>query len=334
MALQKSSKIWLQTYANFNVKHGIERVLGLRPWRNCKVNRGQNSSSTFRKILENENFFTRTEDFHFRVLPEIKRLALLSRSPSRDSAFTFTSNHLTLLAKLELVVADKCNKCLRRSISYSAHLYSKKAQKSKSKGKKLSLAMDDAEGIVDLHNLQQRMEEVLEEMNQDLATKVPLRITTGFLDNILIEITKGKKVPLYQVAQIKSTSDFFHVEIQDTFLNASKVISSAIIETGFNMQPTTKGNTITIPIPLFTHDQRNSIEKVAKVIANSAKDGLRKVRQKGMVQIRNNKEGQSKDFIRRIENQVLSINHQAWLFEVSDSSRSPPCSPRNLRCSS
>ena len=62
----------------------------------------------------------------------------------------------------------------------------------------------------------------------------------------------------------------------------------------------------------FTHDQRSSIEKVAKVIANSAKDGLRKVRQKGMVQIRNNKEGQSKDFIRRIENQVLSINHAVF----------------------
>ena len=126
MALQKSSKIWLQMYANFNVKHGIESVLGLRPWRNCKVNSGRNNSSSFRKILENEKFFTRAEDFHFRALPEIKRPALLSRSPSCGSAFTFSSKNLTLLAKLELVVADKCNKLLRRSISYSAHLYSKK----------------------------------------------------------------------------------------------------------------------------------------------------------------------------------------------------------------
>ena len=70
------------------------------------------------------------------------------------------------------------------------------------------------------------------------------------------------------------------------------------------MQPQIKGTTITIPIPLFTHDQKGAVEKIAKGIANQAKDGLRKVRQKGMIDIRNNKEGQSKDLIRRIENQV------------------------------
>lgn len=70
------------------------------------------------------------------------------------------------------------------------------------------------------------------------------------------------------------------------------------------MQPQLKGTTITIPIPLFTHDQKGAVEKIAKGIANQAKDGLRKIRQKGMIDIRNNKEGNSKDLIRRIENQV------------------------------
>ena len=96
------------------------------------------------------------------------------------------------------------------------------------------------------------------------------------------------------------------------------MIAAAIAETGFNMQPQIKGSTITIPIPLFTHDQKGAVEKIAKGIANQAKDGLRKVRQKGMIDIRNNKEGHSKDLIRRVENQV------SWHLIVYPNSQKDP----------
>lgn len=59
--------------------------------------------------------------------------------------------------------------------------------------------------------------------------------------------------------------------------------------------------------PRFSSDQRSTLEKISKGIANQGKDALRKVRQKGMVDIRNNKEGQSKDLIRRIEGQVSTL---------------------------
>ena len=46
--------------------------------------------------------------------------------------------------------------------------------------------------------------------------------------------------------------------------------------------------------------------KVAKGISDEAKVELRKARQKAMSDIRRNKEGESKDLIRRIENQASS----------------------------
>jgi len=196
---------------------------------------------------------------------------------------------------------------MRKFSTLTQCLLAKKAQKTKSKTKKLALNEEEAEGIVDLKNLKQKMEDVLEEMSEELAAKVPLRITSGFLDNIVVDTGKGKKTPLYELAQVKTNSESFSIEVQSNFPNATKLVAAAISDTGFNMQPTIKGSTITVPIPLASSDHRSSLEKLSKSIANKAKDALRKVRQRGMVEIRNNKEGQSKDLIHRVENQVQQL---------------------------
>ena len=37
----------------------------------------------------------------------------------------------------------------------------------------------------------------------------------------MVDTDKGKKVPLYQVAQVQSQNDLFIIEVQDTFPNVS-----------------------------------------------------------------------------------------------------------------
>lgn len=188
-----------------------------------------------------------------------------------------------------------------------ARMYAKKAPKGKSKAKKPSIDAESAEGIVNFDNLQNRMEDALSELSQNFAAKIPARINSGFIDNIMVKLSSGKKVPLYELAQVQTQNDSFVLTIQDQFPNAAKIISESIVNTGFSLIPQVKGETITIAIPITTQDQRSSVAKVAKGISDEAKVELRKARQKAMSDIRRNKEGESKDLIRRIENQVQQL---------------------------
>merc|ERR1712141_289452 len=68
------------------------------------------------------------------------------------------------------VLGSTSKTCEIRRFSTSAqHLLAKKAQKTKVKAKKFSLNEEEAEGIVDLKNLKQKMEEALAEMSEELA---------------------------------------------------------------------------------------------------------------------------------------------------------------------
>lgn len=40
----------------------------------------------------------------------------------------------------------------------------------------------------------------------------------------MVDTGKGKKVPLYQVAQVQSQNDLFIIEVQDTFPNVSIIL--------------------------------------------------------------------------------------------------------------
>ena len=53
------------------------------------------------------------------------------------------------------------------------------ASKGKGKSKKLTVDPDMAEGIVDIVGTKDKMEKVVENMNQDFAAKIPARINAG-----------------------------------------------------------------------------------------------------------------------------------------------------------
>lgn len=54
-------------------------------------------------------------------------------------------------------------------------------------------------------------------------------LLAGFIDNIMVEVGKGKKTPLYQIAQVKTNNDSFTIEIQDVFPNVSLFVVHFIL---------------------------------------------------------------------------------------------------------
>ena len=90
--------------------------------------------------------------------------------------------------------------------------------KSKGKGKKPSIDVQGAEGIVDLNGMQQKMQDVIDEMGQELATKVPLRITTGNLRHFYD--TKNCQITiLYMMSFIQAKSLVVWDTVNSPFVN-------------------------------------------------------------------------------------------------------------------
>jgi len=77
-----------------------------------------------------------------------------------------------------------------------------------------------------------------------------------------------------------------------------------------NFEPTMDGHVISIPIPRITQEYRENLSKTAKATCEQAKQSIRKIRQKGMSDVKKNKKGRSDDDVRLVEKMIQQITDE------------------------
>ncbi|XP_068697568.1 ribosome-recycling factor, mitochondrial-like [Montipora foliosa] len=180
----------------------------------------------------------------------------------------------------------------------------------KAKLSTVSVDQDLADGLVDLKKLKTTMENTVSKLQLDFRDKISTKIQPNALDKIRLESQNGKdKFALSQVAQIKLNNGIFVVDMASSPELVSQA-AKAIKSWSSNFEPTMDGHAISVPIPRVTQEYRENLVKTAKATCEQAKQSLRKIRQKGMSDVKKNKTGRSEDDVRSVEKMIQQLTDQ------------------------
>lgn len=190
-----------------------------------------------------------------------------------------------------------------------ARFYAAKKGK-KSKSASVSIDHDLAEGLVDLDKLKTNMESTVSKLQLDFRDKISTKILPNALDNVRVESQDGKeKFILGQVAQTKLNNGMFIVDMNSSPELVSQA-AKAIKSWSSNFEPTMDGHVISVPVPRVTQEYRENLAKMAKASCEQSKQSIRKIRQKGMSDVKKNKKGRSEDDVKTVEKMIQQLTDQ------------------------
>ncbi|XP_029195971.2 ribosome-recycling factor, mitochondrial-like isoform X1 [Acropora millepora] len=190
-----------------------------------------------------------------------------------------------------------------------ARFYASKKGK-KAKSSTISIDNDLAVGLVDLAKLKTSMESTVSRLQLDFRDKLSTKVQPNALDKVRLESQNGnEKFTLSQVAQIKMKDGMFIVDMASSPELVSQA-AKAIKSWSENFEPTMDGHVISIPIPRITQEYRENLSKTAKATCEQAKQSIRKIRQKGMSDVKKNKKGRSDDDVRLVEKMIQQITDE------------------------
>ncbi|KAK2554694.1 Ribosome-recycling factor [Acropora cervicornis] len=171
-----------------------------------------------------------------------------------------------------------------------ARFYASKKGK-KAKSSTISIDHDLAVGLVDLAKLKTSMESTVSRLQLDFRDKLSTKVQPNALDKVRLESQNGnEKFTLSQVAQIKMKDGMFIVDMASSPELVSQA-AKAIKSWSENFEPTMDGHT-------------------AKATCEQAKQSIRKIRQKGMSDVKKNKKGRSDDDVRLVEKMIQQITDE------------------------
>ncbi|XP_015780433.1 PREDICTED: ribosome-recycling factor, mitochondrial-like isoform X2 [Acropora digitifera] len=180
----------------------------------------------------------------------------------------------------------------------------------KAKSSTISIDNDLAVGLVDLAKLKTSMESTVSRLQLDFRDKLSTKVQPNALDKVRLESQNGnEKLTLSQVAQIKMKDGMFIVDMASSPELVSQA-AKAIKSWSENFEPTMDGHVISIPIPRITQEYRENLSKTAKATCEQAKQSIRKIRQKGMSDVKKNKKGRSDDDVRLVEKMIQQITDE------------------------
>ncbi|CAH3191312.1 unnamed protein product, partial [Porites evermanni] len=185
-------------------------------------------------------------------------------------------------------------------------------RKSKSSSSSVSIDHDLAEGLVDLEKLQSAMESAVGKLQLDFRDKISTKILPNALDKIKLESQNGKdKFILSQVAQIKLNNGMFVVDMNGSpefIFNASFSLHTYLDTRIHVIHPSI--HVLLTCIVRVTQEYRENLTKIAKAACEQSKQSIRKVRQKGMSDVRKNKKGRSDDDVKTVEKMIQQLTDQ------------------------
>lgn len=176
----------------------------------------------------------------------------------------------------------------------------------KSKGKGSSAAVNLADAAVDLSAVEAQMREAVEALRAELDKFRVGKIAPALLDHVQVEVG-GKSSPLPAVGQV-AVKDAQTLVVTCFDTESALAVEKAVREAEqLKVTPARDGNSVRVSLPKATKEHRDSLVKLTKQAAENGKVRLRRVRQKGVQQVRGEAEGLSKDDVRRAEELVQAL---------------------------
>ena len=133
---------------------------------------------------------------------------------------------------------------------------------------------------------EKKMQATLQSLISDLSSIRTGRAHISMLDLVRAEVY-GQKMPLNQLATI-STPESQTITVQVWDNNNTKFVEKAIRESDLNVNPTTEGQLIRVPIPKLSEERRKELIKIVKNQSEKIKIAIRNIRREGMDLLKNN----------------------------------------------
>jgi ribosome recycling factor len=127
-----------------------------------------------------------------------------------------------------------------------------------------------------IENARHRMESAIETVRKEFASLRAGRANASMLDSIKVDYF-GTMTPLNQVGNI-AVPDPALITIQPWDANLVAVIEKAIRTSGLDLNPSTDGKLIRIPIPSPPEERRKALVQIAHKAAEEGKVSIRNVR--------------------------------------------------------
>lgn len=134
--------------------------------------------------------------------------------------------------------------------------------------------------VIDLADLNRRMDGALSSLKSDLAGLRTGRANANILDPIMVE-AYGQSMPMNQVGTVTVPEPrMIAVQIWDKSMVGAA--EKAIRESNLGLNPVTDGTNLRIPLPELNEERRRDLVKVAHNYAEQSKVAIRHVRRDGM----------------------------------------------------
>jgi len=135
-----------------------------------------------------------------------------------------------------------------------------------------------------LISFEKKMHVTLQALSNDLASIRTGRAHVSMLDLIRADVY-GQKMPLNQLATI-STPEPQMITVQVWDVSNVKHIEKAIRESDLNVNPSTEGQFIRVPVPKLSEERRKELIKIVKGQSEKIKIAIRNIRRDGMDMIK------------------------------------------------
>ena len=167
---------------------------------------------------------------------------------------------------------------------------------------------DSPEAVV--REAKKGMDKAIESLQRNFGRVRTGRASLTLLDGIRVEYY-GTPTPLNQLGSL-SIPEPRLITIQPWDKSLISAIERAILQSEMDLNPSSDGNVIRIPIPKLTEERRKELVKVVKGMAEDAKVAIRSVRREGNTQLETLQKEQSlpEDSVRRMKDEVQKVTDQ------------------------
>lgn len=152
--------------------------------------------------------------------------------------------------------------------------------------------------------VESKMKDALEHLNQDLRNLRTSRPNPGMLDSIQVEVY-GSNMKIRDLGSV-SVADGRQLIVTAYDAQTAGPIAKAIEKSPLGLQPILEGNTVRIPIPPMSEEVRKDMAKQAKEKGEKAKVTIRNIRRDGNDAVRKQKsDGDiSEDIQKKLEKKI------------------------------
>ncbi len=161
-----------------------------------------------------------------------------------------------------------------------------------------------------LNQYKTKMELSVETFSKEVSGIRAGRASTALLEPIKVE-AYGSMMPLAQVGTISAPdARMLVVNVWDRSL--VKSVEKAIRESSANLNPSSDGQTVRVPIPPLSEERRQELSKLAAKYAEEAKVAVRNIRRDAMDAVKKQEKGGeiSEDDMKRLSDDVQTLTNE------------------------